>query len=59
MKSNTKTTPALFHEGELTIQQKLGKKEQVASFAKRAVRSFMPEQHQLFFRNCLLLWLVA
>ncbi|WP_231619976.1 MULTISPECIES: hypothetical protein [unclassified Pseudoalteromonas] len=38
-----------FHEGELAIQDKLGKREIMATFGKRAVRSFMPEQHQAFF----------
>ncbi|XQF91981.1 hypothetical protein ACOBV9_10180 [Pseudoalteromonas espejiana] len=49
MKSNTKTTPALFHEGELTIHQKLGKKEQVTSFAKRAVRFFYARAASIVF----------
>ena len=37
-----------FHEGELAIQDKLGKREIMAAFGKRAVRSFMPEQHRKF-----------
>ena len=37
-----------FHEGELAIQDKLGKREIMATFGKRAVRSFMPEQHRKF-----------
>ncbi|MBH0074537.1 pyridoxamine 5'-phosphate oxidase family protein [Pseudoalteromonas sp. SWYJ118] len=40
-----------FHEGELAIQDKLGKREIMATFGKRAVRSFMPEQHQAFFEQ--------
>ncbi|MBB1347015.1 hypothetical protein [Pseudoalteromonas sp. SG45-2] len=37
-----------FHEGELAVQDKLGKREIMATFGKRAVRSFMPEQHRKF-----------
>ena len=40
-----------FHEGELAIQDKLGKREIMATFGKRAVRSFMPKQHQAFFEQ--------
>lgn len=37
-----------FHEGELAIQDKLGKRKIMATFSKRGVRSFMPEQHRKF-----------
>ncbi|MBQ4799251.1 pyridoxamine 5'-phosphate oxidase family protein [Pseudoalteromonas sp. MMG006] len=41
--------PSPFHEGELAIQDKLAKRELMDTFGKRAIRSFMPEQHQAFF----------
>lgn len=37
-----------FHEGELAIQDKLGKREIMETFSKRGVRSFLPEQHRKF-----------
>lgn len=40
-----------FHTGELLIQDKLGKRETMATFGKRAVRSYMPEQYQSFFEQ--------
>ncbi len=35
-----------FHEGELAIQEKLGVRELVHSYAPKFVRSFLPEQHR-------------
>jgi len=35
-----------FHAGELAIQEKLGVRERVHSYAPKFVRSFLPQQHQ-------------
>ncbi len=35
-----------FHEGELAVQDKLGVREQVHSYAPKFVRSYLPDQHQ-------------
>jgi len=43
----TKVTP--FHGGELAIQDKLGVKEAVASYAPQVIRPYMPEQHREFY----------
>lgn len=40
-----------FHEGEQRIQQALGVREQIEPFARRVVRSFLPEQHVDFYRQ--------
>ncbi len=40
-----------FHEGELRIQDRLGFKERVDVMARRAVRTFMPDQHREFFEQ--------
>lgn len=38
--------PTPFHKGELAIQEKMGVREQVHSYAPRFVRSYLPPQHQ-------------
>ncbi len=38
-----------FHAGERAVQEKLGVREQIEPFARRVVRSFMPEEHRLFY----------
>lgn len=40
------TLPTPFHKGELAIQEKMGVRDQVHSYAPRFVRSYLPEQHQ-------------
>ncbi|MEH6629257.1 MAG: pyridoxamine 5'-phosphate oxidase family protein [Halopseudomonas aestusnigri] len=42
-----KTTP--FHEGELSVQRRLGVLENVHSYAPKFVRNFLPEQHREFY----------
>ncbi len=42
-----KTTP--FHEGELTVQRRLGVLENVHSYAPKFVRNFLPDQHREFY----------
>lgn len=38
-----------FHEGELAIQERLGVRDMVGSYAPRVIREFMPDQHRAFF----------
>ena len=38
-----------FHDGELAIQDKLGVKDSVASYAPRVIRPYMPDQHREFY----------
>ncbi|MEZ5935420.1 MAG: pyridoxamine 5'-phosphate oxidase family protein [Alphaproteobacteria bacterium] len=38
-----------FHEGELQAQQRLGLRARVGSFARRAIRDHMPDQHRDFY----------
>lgn len=45
----TKSKLAIWHEGELAIQQKVGVAEKMAAVGQRAVRDFMPDQHRDFF----------
>ena len=42
-------TPAIWHQGETFIQEKLGVAERMNAVGKRAVRSFMPDQHRDFY----------
>ena len=44
-------TDEIFHQGELTLQHKIGVKDQVAKYAPRMIRPFMPDQHQDFFAS--------
>ncbi len=54
-KDTPKETP--FHEGELYMQNLMGVTERVAMFANRAVRSYLPNQHRMFFRQLPLILL--
>lgn len=38
-----------FHQGEQELQSRTGKREVMESYGRRAIRSFMPEQHRAFF----------
>lgn len=40
-----------FHKGELEIQDRLGVREQVHSYALRVIRDHMPDQHRRFFSS--------
>ncbi len=44
-----KDTP--FHRGELILQEKMGVRDQVHSYAPRMIRSYMPDQHRAFFSS--------
>jgi ferredoxin-NADP reductase/predicted pyridoxine 5'-phosphate oxidase superfamily flavin-nucleotide-binding protein len=47
MKDNLEISP--FHEGEKTIQTKVGKRDAMESFGRRVIRSYLPKQHQAFY----------
>jgi predicted pyridoxine 5'-phosphate oxidase superfamily flavin-nucleotide-binding protein len=38
-----------FHEGEKSLQSLVGKREQMEQFGRKAIRSFMPQQHRDFY----------
>ncbi|MEM9948352.1 MAG: pyridoxamine 5'-phosphate oxidase family protein [Cyanobacteria bacterium P01_D01_bin.36] len=38
-----------FHAGEQSIQTRLGGREKMESFGRRAIREFLPEQHRQFY----------
>lgn len=38
-----------FHRGEQDVQARLGVRDRVETFARRAVRDFMPDQHRTFY----------
>ncbi len=40
-----------FHAGELALQDKLGVKDMVHSYAPRVIRPFMPDQHRMFYTS--------
>jgi predicted pyridoxine 5'-phosphate oxidase superfamily flavin-nucleotide-binding protein len=40
---------AIFHDGELQVQTKVGVAESVSGFATRAIRDHMPDQHREFY----------
>lgn len=44
-----KPTPSPWHEGEKTLQQKLGVSERMDKIGPQAIRPFMPDQHREFF----------
>jgi ferredoxin-NADP reductase/predicted pyridoxine 5'-phosphate oxidase superfamily flavin-nucleotide-binding protein len=49
MKDNLQISP--FHEGEKALQSKVGKRDAMESFAPRVIRSYLPEQHQAFYKQ--------
>lgn len=40
-----------FHQGEKILQSRTGKRDAMESFGRRAIRSFMPDQHREFFEE--------
>lgn len=40
-----------FHEGELSVQARVGVPDQAARMRARAIRSFMPDQHRAFYNQ--------
>ncbi|MCZ2720279.1 pyridoxamine 5'-phosphate oxidase family protein [Marinomonas sp. 15G1-11] len=51
MKDITQKIGSPFHQGEQSLQERIGKKETMDGIGRRAVRSFMPAQHREFFRQ--------
>lgn len=49
----------IFHAGELAVQERLGVRDQIGSFASRVVRDHMPEQHRSFYHSLPLLFIGA
>lgn len=45
------TAASPFHAGELAVQERMGVREQIAPWAQKVVRPFMPEQHREFYRQ--------
>jgi predicted pyridoxine 5'-phosphate oxidase superfamily flavin-nucleotide-binding protein len=43
------TEAAVFHDGELAVQERTGVRERLAETASRFVRDYMPDQHREFF----------
>lgn len=41
--------PSPFHPGETAVQERVGVREKVEAFGRRAIRDYMPEQHRTFF----------
>lgn len=38
-----------FHAGEQALQDRVGKRDKMETFGRRAIRAFMPDQHREFF----------
>lgn len=43
------SNPSPFHEGEQRVQARLGVREEIEPWARRVVRTFLPEEHQEFY----------
>lgn len=44
-----KPSESPFHQGEQSIQQKMGVREKMKRFAQQVIRNYLPEQYQKFF----------
>ena len=51
MSSDASRIPSPFHEGEQQVQERMGVQGKVESFARRAVRDHLPEQHREFYER--------
>ncbi len=40
-----------FHSGELQVQERLGVRERIGHWARRAVRTYLPDQHRTFYEG--------
>jgi hypothetical protein len=49
----------IFHAGELAVQERLGVRDQIGTFASRVIRDHMPEQHRSFYHSLPLLFIGA
>lgn len=45
------TEVAVFHDGELAVQERTGVRERLAETASRFIRDYMPDQHREFFAH--------
>ena len=45
------TTPSPWHDGERTLQERLGVAERMERAGRRVIRDYMPDQHRTFFRQ--------
>ena len=45
------TSRSPFHEGEHAMQEKVGKRDVVAKYANKLIRTYMPDQHREFFQR--------
>jgi len=53
---NNEQTPS-WHEGELTIQQRVGTDKRMADIGPKFIREFMPKQHREYFQNLSMLFI--
>ncbi len=51
MTTPSSSSPSAFHAGEQAVQARLGLREQMHGIGQRAIRRFMPDQHQRFFEQ--------
>ncbi|MEM7223414.1 MAG: pyridoxamine 5'-phosphate oxidase family protein [Pseudomonadota bacterium] len=49
MAATSQADESPFHQGELQVQERLGVRDKIGPFARRAVRDHMPDQHREFF----------
>ena len=53
---NNEQAPS-WHQGELTIQQRVGTDQRMAELGPKFIRDFMPEQHREYFQNLSMLFI--
>lgn len=53
---NNEQTPS-WHQGELTIQKRVGTDKRMADVGPRFIRDFMPEQHRDYFTNLSMIFI--
>jgi len=51
MDSTHRSTDSPFHEGERQVQERLGIREKIETFARRVVRDHLPDQHRAFYAS--------
>lgn len=51
MDQKTKNHSSPFHQGELQIQQHMGVREKIETYASRVIRDHLPEQHRKFYER--------
>lgn len=56
MTTENQAKPAVFHEGEIAIQERLGVAQRMDKFARMVVRDYMPDQHQDFYQSLPMLF---